>query len=102
MTRRLKYALQWWLELLATAPSRVVPWTSPDVLEWHVFTDADGNGGIGAVLLPSPNNTAQAEFFSSVLPRSFKSRETNITGYERSVPLLAQEKWTLTNCCVWF
>ena len=68
------------------------------------FTDADGDEGVGAVLLPSHNNTAQGEFFSSVLPsdvrRSFKSRRRNITGYELCVPLLALETWTLTNCRV--
>ena len=51
MSRRLVAALEWWLAYLAAAPARTIGGGEQlaAIPDWVLYTDAEGEGGVGAV-----------------------------------------------------
>lgn len=97
-TRRLELALGWWRQLLNGPCTRLVPWTPDTRPPIIINSDAEGSGGLAAVLVDC--HSGRREFFSFVLPNdiygSFLPRKNHIAAMELVAVLVAVSTWLPT------
>ena len=93
MSRRLVAALEWWLAYLAAALDRTIRGGEHlvAILAWVLYTDAEGEGGVGAVLVHVASRARQ--HIVSAVPRNVKRallrRRTQINVFELLAVLMA-------------
>jgi hypothetical protein len=96
LTRRLRWALEWWVALLLGRNERMIPLKAPSLRPVHIWSDAEGSGQIGAVL-QDPAGSGDPEWWAAAIPdeirRKLKRRATNIGAYELIAPLVALATW---------
>jgi hypothetical protein len=85
--------INWWISLLSSHTlSRRVQVTGDLAPPWLLYTDAEGKGGIGAVLFP-PVSTTPSQWFADTCPKditaSFHHRKTQIVPLEALAVLVA-------------
>jgi hypothetical protein len=77
----LREDLQWWDLFLASPPTRARPLLPPrDIV--LLFTDAEGDGGLGAVLMSGTSSWWSACTTPPELTRELKDRKTQIQAFE--------------------
>ena len=106
MSRRLVAALEWWLAYLSAGPAGTIRGGEHVVAapEWVLYTDAEGWGGVGAVLVHVASGACQ-HIVSSVprrVQRALLPRRTQINVFELLAVLMALESYgpVLSGCRV--
>jgi len=86
MTRRLRWCVMWWMEYLASLPSRQIRWSSMQnqAADFLVYTDAEHKGKIGVVVFDI--RCGRTYFVQSSVPcktrRKLRRRKTQIVLFE--------------------
>ena len=91
LTRRLRLSLRWFLTLLQRRLKRVVPLCTPVTRKRVLlFSDADVNGGIGAVAVFSQGEVIylQGSIQTQVM-QLLQKRKTNIVAFELLAAVVA-------------
>ena len=97
MGRRFVAALEWWPAYLAAAPARTIRGSEPfaAILDWVLYTDAEGEGGVGAVLVHVAGRACH--HIVTAVPRSVKRawlrRRTQINVFKLLAVLMALESF---------
>ena len=91
LTKRLRFALQWFLRVLELGLARKTRLnTSPSMKMVFLYSDAEGSGGVGAVAV-MPDGTSR--FLQGQVPRSvvrqLKHQKTQIVAFELLAALIA-------------
>ena len=98
LTARHRLCLQWWRHMLTLKQSRTIPWDCQEEMaapDYVVFTDAEGNGGIGAIAYPTAHNKTDEKiiYTRGRVPRQWTrvlaGRKTQINAYEQAAVLVA-------------
>ena len=83
MALELQHSLQWWKKVLQYGVTESKPWKEPEGADVHIFCDAAGSGGLGAVLLAGRQVFFVHQQAPEELSRFFKVRsDKQILGLE--------------------
>ena len=106
MSAELERSLRWWLEVLEGGLAEMRNWQQANVRTMHLFCDASGRQGLGAVLLAGDTRLCTRMLPSASMLQNFQPRADNqIMGLELmaiSLGLTTFERWIKnSNLVVW-